>query len=214
MKRYKLSKDLPTFKAGDEFFISDAGNLVAGTPDKPKRLYFSDGDFSVRRHADLVAYTARALKEFPNILTEWFEEIPEKYKRYRPVKGDCYKCCGGKNVYNSCWTGVDIDEQRFNTGNCYSLDTPDEDIIHEQYEIPKALQTIKDDAKGFESDWQDEGQAKWYGYYDCRHKKLFCGHGFSCRHQGVVYFASEHNLEESFKNHRKEWLTVLGVKEK
>ena len=33
-KRYKLLKDLPTFKAGDEFFISKDGNLIAGTPKK------------------------------------------------------------------------------------------------------------------------------------------------------------------------------------
>ena len=36
MKRYKLLKDLPTFKAGDEFFISQSGNLIAGTPENPK----------------------------------------------------------------------------------------------------------------------------------------------------------------------------------
>lgn len=38
MKRYKLLKDLPTFKAGEEFFISKSGNLIAGTPRNPKQI--------------------------------------------------------------------------------------------------------------------------------------------------------------------------------
>ena len=29
MKRYKLKKDLPTFKAGGTFHINDKGNLVS-----------------------------------------------------------------------------------------------------------------------------------------------------------------------------------------
>lgn len=36
MKCYKLLKDLPTFKAGEKFFISESGNLIAGTPSDPK----------------------------------------------------------------------------------------------------------------------------------------------------------------------------------
>ena len=34
MKRYRLKYDLPTFNAGDEFFLSN-NNLVAGTPESP-----------------------------------------------------------------------------------------------------------------------------------------------------------------------------------
>lgn len=33
MKRYKLLKDLPTFKAGQLAYVSSLGNLMAGTPD-------------------------------------------------------------------------------------------------------------------------------------------------------------------------------------
>ena len=28
MKRYKLKKDLPTFKEGEIFYLSDSGNLI------------------------------------------------------------------------------------------------------------------------------------------------------------------------------------------
>lgn len=57
MKRYKLLKDLPMFKAGDEFHINQNGNLV----------HDDDG---------LVAYIRSVLKKYPSILTNWFEKIP------------------------------------------------------------------------------------------------------------------------------------------
>ena len=56
MKRYKLKRDLPTFKAGEVFYLSDAGNL------------FRESD-------DIAAYSWSTIDKFPNILTDWFEEI-------------------------------------------------------------------------------------------------------------------------------------------
>lgn len=56
MKYYRLMKDLPTFKAGEIFFINNYGQLVS---DKNKSI---------------VAYSAGTLEKFPNILEEWFEE--------------------------------------------------------------------------------------------------------------------------------------------
>ena len=55
-KRYKLKRDLPTFKAGEVFYLSDAGNL------------FRESD-------DIAAYSWSTIDKFPNILTDWFEEI-------------------------------------------------------------------------------------------------------------------------------------------
>ena len=62
MKRYKLKKDLPTFKAGGTFHINDKGNLV------------SDNEFS----KGIVAYSKSTLDKFPSILTEWYEEYEER----------------------------------------------------------------------------------------------------------------------------------------
>ena len=56
MKRYELKRDLPTFKAGEIFYLSDIGNLI----------HESDG---------VVAYSWSTIDKFPNILTDWFEEI-------------------------------------------------------------------------------------------------------------------------------------------
>lgn len=55
-KRYKLKRDLPTFKAGDIFYLSGMGNL----------FHESEG---------VVAYSWSTIDKFPNILTDWFEEI-------------------------------------------------------------------------------------------------------------------------------------------
>lgn len=57
MKYYKLKKDLPTFKKGELFYINDFGNLV-------------------RVKDDLTAYCCTTIDKFPNILKDWFEEVP------------------------------------------------------------------------------------------------------------------------------------------
>ena len=59
MKRYKLKKDTPAFKAGTECYIEEAGNMV------PCR-----GISYTIVHKD-------QLEKNPNILTDWFEEIKE-----------------------------------------------------------------------------------------------------------------------------------------
>lgn len=59
MKRYKLLRDTPAFKAGTECYIEEAGNMV------PCRG---------------ISYTIvhkNQLENNPNILTDWFEEIKE-----------------------------------------------------------------------------------------------------------------------------------------
>lgn len=56
--RFRLVKDLPTFKAGQEFHLSPKGNLI-----------LNDGKFGI------CAYAKQTLEKFPNILEDWFEPI-------------------------------------------------------------------------------------------------------------------------------------------
>lgn len=58
MKFYKLKKALPTFEKDELFYISDYGNLIS-CKDK-----------------NVIAYTGTTLTKFPNILEDWFEEVP------------------------------------------------------------------------------------------------------------------------------------------
>ena len=61
MKRYKLKRDLPTFSLGDEFILKEGIGLQ-------HVLEGCDG---------AIIYTEATLEKFPNILTDWFEEIEE-----------------------------------------------------------------------------------------------------------------------------------------
>ena len=61
MKKYMLKRDLPTFKVGRIFLLSDLDGCLR---------YSTDGE-----HADIMAYHRRTLEAFPEMLTEWFTEI-------------------------------------------------------------------------------------------------------------------------------------------
>ena len=63
-KRYRLKKDLPTFKAGDEFFTDPYGSLWLDQE--------IDGEPNSSR---VMAYNHSTLEKFPNILENWFEPI-------------------------------------------------------------------------------------------------------------------------------------------
>jgi hypothetical protein len=67
MKKYKLLKDLPTFKAGELFETDEDGSLwkIEREPD----CGYKD--------SRVMAYHGETIKKFPNILTDWFEEIKE-----------------------------------------------------------------------------------------------------------------------------------------
>ena len=58
MKYYKLKKDLPTFKKGELFFVDSRGHLISCA------------------HEGIVAYALPTLAKFPNILKDWFMEVP------------------------------------------------------------------------------------------------------------------------------------------
>lgn len=58
MKYYQLTKDLPTFEKGEIFYIDINGSLMSNK--KPH----------------IIAYAKSTLAKFPNILGEWFVEVP------------------------------------------------------------------------------------------------------------------------------------------
>lgn len=63
-KRYRLLKDLPTFKEGDEFFTDENGSL-----------WLEQNICEQPNTSRVMAYNSRTIDKFPNILDEWFEEI-------------------------------------------------------------------------------------------------------------------------------------------
>lgn len=68
-RRYRLIKDLPTFKAGEIFVLENAIE---------HKGLFRDSD-------GIMAYHQKTLEKFPNILTDWFEPVERDLEKTRPT---------------------------------------------------------------------------------------------------------------------------------
>ena len=84
LKQYKLKRELPTFTAGSEFIIC-CGNLIEVKP---------DGTLGV------CAYSGTTLKKFPNILTDWFDEVKEPLIKDEKIR-KAVRAWAEANVINS-----------------------------------------------------------------------------------------------------------------
>ena len=190
MKRYKLKKDTPAFKAGTECYIEEAGNMV------PCR-----GISYTIVHKD-------QLEKNPNILTDWFEEIEEQ-TRWKPEADQEYYCVNsvGSVTYDE-WIDWDADHDRFEIGNCFQTKEEAEQVV----EYLKALSVVRGDATSKFT----KGEDNWRVYYsastDCLYPDYDC---FSIDNGvfGLPYFATEEDAERSIEQHKNEWLTIFGVKE-
>ena len=130
MKRYKLKKDTPAFKAGTECYIEEAGNMV------PCR-----GISYTIVHKD-------QLEKNPNILTDWFEEVKEP-TRWKPELGYKYYLSDSNgSIYDSVWSNDYIDRSRSEIGNCFESREEAEKAI----ERLKAWERLKDAGLKFK-DW-------------------------------------------------------------
>ena len=190
MKRYKLKKDTPAFKAGTECYIEEAGNMV------PCR-----GISYTIVHKD-------QLKKNPNILAEWFEEI--KPTRWKPKKNHIYYCVSGDGyAAEDVWYGVQcIDDDRFDLGNCFETKEEAERVV----EYLKALAVVRGDA----TSKFVKGERNWYVYYDTNLNSI--NSSISCTMLdngifGLPYFATIEDAKKSIDLHKDEWLTIFGVEE-
>ena len=153
MKRYKLKRDIPAFKAGEVFYLSDAGNLFRESDNVP-------------------VYGRTIIEKNPNILTDWFEEIKES-TRWKPEKYNehyYYINAVGMIVEDTWSDSVRIDREKFNLGNCFQTKEEAEKAV----EYLKALATVRGDAT---SKFVKDGN-NWCGYYDTNlnsiHSSISC----------------------------------------
>lgn len=188
-KRYKLKRDLPTFKAGEMFYISDAGNL------------FRESD-------NITAYSRTTLDKFPNILTDWFEEIKES-TRWKP--GAAYKYYlsdSNGSAHDSVWANDYIDRSRFEIGNCFQTKEEAEKAV----EYLKALAVVRGDA----TTKFVEGNENWHVCYETRGNYLYSRCNFCDETNGIFglpYFDTEEDAQRSIEQHKNEWLTIFGIEE-
>ena len=189
MKRYKLKKDLPTFKEGEIFYLSDNGNLI-------------------RESDNIPAYSWSTIDKFPNILTDWFEEVKES-TRWKPEENQKYYFLDSNGyVYNNIWAGDSIDRNRSDIGNCFQTEEEAEKVV----EYLKALAVVRGDA----TSKFVKGERNWYVYYDTNLNSLMSSISCSMLDNGIFglpYFATREDAQKSIEQYRNEWLTILGVKE-
>lgn len=182
MKRYKLKKDLPTFKAGDEFYLDSNNDL---------RLKVSD----------IMAYNHKTLEKFPNILKDWFEEIPEEYKRWRASQSNVYWFIDdvGDEKYE-VETGHTIDDFRWMLSNYFK--NKKEARAYKKYLI--ARQVLLDDAEGGKFTLKGENYSTKYSVIDnCWH--LNWSYHYA---PGGIYFKDIESLKKSLEKHKEQWEIV------
>ena len=189
MKRYKLKRELPTFKAGEIFYISDMGNLLRESDNVP-------------------VYSWSTLEKFPNILTDWFEEANESTRWKPEMCHGYYLLDDDGTVYNNLWDDDPVDNGRFNIGNCFQTKEEAEKVV----EYLKALSVVRGDA----TTKFTKGKNNWSISYSTLSNRLIVATHLSAVDYGIFglpYFATEEDARRSIESHKDEWLTIFGVKE-
>ena len=194
MKRYKLLKDLPTFKSGDLFYISEYGALV-----------YDDGGFGV------MAYAQSTLEKFPNILTEWFEEIKEPVDsiHYKPKDGEEYFYVSDYgSVESGIWRGYHVDNERLALGFIYRTEKEAEKARERRLAEVRLRQT-----SDFKPDFEDS-RGGWVVYYNYKDKELYSYDTDYDDSGETIRYATEEDSRKSIKENREDWLIYFGVEEK
>lgn len=202
MKRYKLLKDLPTFKAGQLAYISKTGNLIAGTPENQE---------TTDTGLILMIYHETTLKKFPNILTEWFEEIQEPIDsiHWEPKDGEKYWFLDENGDTNfACFDRDDpSDRKLLEFGNTYRTAEECEKAREHRLAEAKLRQTST-----FEPDFEN-GNGGWIVGYDYYLKELTYD-SIDCTDYGEpVRYATYEDAEKSIKENERDWKIYFGIEE-
>ena len=181
MKRYKLKKDLPTFKAGDEFYLDSNNNLY-------------------HNWSEVMAYNHKTLEKFPNILKDWFEEIHECKRRRAEYRGPYYYV-NSLGIITSNNDYRDTEDDHLYSIDNYGL-TKEEIESKLKYDI--ARKTLLDDAEGGKFFCEKH---KWYVFYDKDHQNWECDWD-NLYYSGTIYFKTKETLKKSLEEHKEQWEIV------
>ena len=189
MKRYKLLKDTPTLKAGTIFEERES-------PDEYKELGQVVTDGCLTRPWLTVSEI--------NNFDVWFEEIPEKYERWRAERGGRYSYLGNDGTVSfSEEFGDDIDDYRYSAG----LYGRTKQELEAKLEYNIARQVLLDDAEGGKFVpyefvyYADYMAADWA-------KEWEIDGSLNVYTPGRIYFKDKESLEKSLKEHKKQWEIV------
>ena len=201
MKRYKLLKDLPTFKAGQLAYISKTGNLIAGTPENQETT-----DYGLI----IMIYHETTLKKFPNILTEWFEEIKEPVDsiHWKPKIGDRCFVLENTNIRPTAYTGMLRDYNAWRTGRVFRTKGECEKVLDRELAEVRLRKT-----SDFEPDFKN-GKGGWIVGYDYEDGSLTTIPICDVDYGEPVRYATSEDARKSIKENREDWLKYFGIKEK
>lgn len=183
MKRYKLLKDLPFAKAGEEMEMR------------------SDGTIAFINRPDLPRFNKKDVRMFPL----WFEEIKEPEQIYYVDSLGGYVSKMEKSqlaIFPALIANLK------STGNYFE----NREEAEKYLAYLKAKTVIKQDAKGFEPEWSSDWQSKFSGYWNCNKNKAVVTWTISSK-SSEIYFSSREDVEESFKKHPEEWKTYLSYEQ-
>jgi len=181
MKKYKLLKDLPFAKAGEELYLKFS-------EDSEFFLVYKDTD---------KAYTAELNPEFIDNFDEWFEEIPKCYFSINEFRKEVQKVIVG---YHPNW----VIENLKSIGLLFETEEEAEDYL----DYLNAKETIRKDTKGFKPDWNNSNEAKYYGVWNFDREKTEY-FAWDVYKSSDIFFKSIEDIEESFEKHPEEWKTCL-----
>ena len=202
MRRYVLKKDLPTFKAGQLAYISKTGNLIAGTPENQK---------TTETGLIIMIYHETTLKKFPNILTEWFEEMEEPTDSiyWKPNNGDEYwyidDCAG---IYRDRWDDESIHFSRYSLGLIKRTKEECEKARDRELAEVRLQRT-----SNFKPDFEN-CNGGWAVYYDHGHETLAVCELDDCDAGEPVRYATREEAEKSIEENERDWKIYFGIKEK
>ena len=201
MKRYKLLKDLPTFKAGQLAYISKTGNLIAGTPENQK---------TTETGLIIMIYHETTLKKFPNILTEWFEEIEEPTDsiHWKPKIGEVYwSHYSDGEIGCFTWSKDPWHASMYRVGRVYRTKEECEKARERELAEVRLRRTST-----FKPDFEN-GKGGWIVFYDheCKTLAIF---KIGCYDSGEpVHYATREEAEKSIEENERDWKIYFGVEE-
>ena len=209
MKRYKLLKDLPTFKAGDLFYLSKDGDL------KYEGLNYKENADSALLYGSLsdtgiVAYAKQTLEKFPKILTEWFEEIKEPIDsiHWEPKIGDTYWFVDYWGVVCSKkWSESIADAHSFENGDIYRTEEECKKARNRQLAKARLCRTST-----FKPDFENNNSG-YVVYYDFRDNKLDICSTACCSYGERVHYKTKEDAIKSIKENKQDWKIYFGIEE-
>ena len=195
MKKYKLLKNMPFAKAGEELYLK----------------FSEDSEFFLVYKGTDKAYTAELNPEFIDNFDEWFEEVealkvPDEFYIVA-VYADKNGIIAHKISKEDPMCGS-VHESLFLNHSSIGIAFETKEEAEKYIKYLKAKAIIKQDTKGFKPDWSDDEQPKHYGYCHAESKRLWRDVEYTEK-RSTIYFRSIKDIEESLENHPEEWKTYL-----